>query len=91
MLKQLTLLATVATLSLSAFAFDHTTVEKTIPLKDDSTLVVFRDGKMGMEDQYGRPLYMKEGHVMETRDGQQIVMRGNEAWRLEQLRWQLNN
>lgn len=91
MLKQLTILAAASLLSLSAFAIDHTKVEKTIELKDGSTVFIFKDGKMGMEDKYGKPAQMKEGHIMETKDGQKIMMKGNEAWRLEQLRTQLNS
>lgn len=55
--------------------------EKKIPLKDGSTLVVFKDGKMSMRDKNGRNVGMKEGVAMETKDGQVIMMKGNEIWR----------
>lgn len=55
--------------------------ERQIPLKDGTTLVVFKDGKMAMRDSQGRPLTMKENHPMETKDGKVIMMRGNELWR----------
>ena len=40
---------------------------------------------MGMEDQFGRATYMEPGHVMETKDGNTIVMNGNEVGRVEQV------
>lgn len=67
----------------SAFALDQGNVAKLYPLKDGSTVYVFKDGKMAMEDKFGRVATMKEGHVMETKDGQNIMMKGNEIWRLK--------
>lgn len=61
------------------------TVEKSYDLKDGSTLHVFRDGKMAMEDKFGRAFSMDQGHQMETRDGNKIAMQGNEVWRLDSL------
>jgi hypothetical protein len=40
---------------------------------------------MGMEDRFGRATHMAPGHVMETKDGKQIVMNGNQAARVDQL------
>jgi len=58
--------------------------EKVIPLKDGSSVVVFKDGKMAMRDSKGRVTQMKDGHPMETKDGQIIMMKGNEIWRKTQ-------
>ena len=58
--------------------------EKVIPLKDGSSVVVFKDGKMAMRDAKGRVTQMKDGHPMETKDGQVIMMKGNEIWRKTQ-------
>ena len=85
MFKQLTLAASVLALSASAFAVDMALVTRSIPLKDGSTLYIFKDGKMGMEDRLGRAMFMQPGHVMETKDGKKIVMNGNEIWRVEEL------
>jgi hypothetical protein len=52
-----------------------------IPLKDGSTLIIFKDGKMTMRDARGNTHSMKEGVRMETKDGQVIMMKGNEIWR----------
>lgn len=55
--------------------------ERTIELKDGSSLQIHRDGKMSMTDSRGRPMSMKDGAKMETRSGQVLMMRGNEVWR----------
>jgi hypothetical protein len=65
--------------------------EKEIRLKDGTTLVVFKDGKMAMRDARGRPLSMKENHPMETKDGKVIMMRGNELWRKTQSEKELED
>ena len=79
MYKKLMIAAVTGLFSLSAFAAE----EKAYELKDGSTVHVFKDGKMGMEDKMGRPARMKEGHIMETKDGQKIMMKGDEVWRVE--------
>ena len=66
----------------SAFAVDQVAVEKSVQLKDGSTVHVFKDGKMAMEDKLGRPFRMKAGEMMQTADGQSIAMKGNEVARL---------
>ncbi|WP_323002722.1 periplasmic Cu(I)/Cu(II)-binding protein CopK [Denitromonas sp.] len=82
--KALTIIA-ISAVSISAFAADAALVEKSIPLKDGATVYIFKDGKMGMEDKFGRATHMQPGHVMETTDGQKIIMNGNEIWRLDAL------
>jgi len=76
----------IACLSLvtSAFAAHPSDIEKTVSLNDGSTVHIFRDGKMAMEDKYGQPVRMKKGEVMIAEDGQKIVMRGDEVARLSQ-------
>lgn len=85
MIKQFLLATTIALVSISASAFDTSKVEKTIELKDGSTVYFFKDGKMAMEDKHGRVAYMKPGIVMETKDGKKIIMIGNEVSRLEPI------
>lgn len=62
--------------------------KQTFSMKDGSTLYVFKDGKMSMEDKFGRPARMKAGHVMETKDGQRLIMVGDEVARLQMLQTQ---
>ena len=71
----------------TAFASDEarSTAEKVIAMKDGSTLYIFKDGKMAMENQYGRAVPMKEGHVMQAKDGREFIMIGNEVALLERL------
>ncbi len=72
-------------ITLSAFALDSIDMEKCVALKDGSTAHVFKNGRMGMESAYGRPVRMDPGTVMQTKDGQKITMRGDEVARLTQI------
>ena len=83
MIRKFLMTTVAATVAASAFASDTANVEKSYELKDGSTVHVFKDGKMGMEDKYGRAVTMAEGHAMETKDGQKIMMKGNEIWRVD--------
>ena len=72
--------------ALSAFSADMANVAKSIPLEDGSTVYVFKNGKMGMEDKLGRSKRMKPGHLMKTKDGGMLTMVGDEVMRVESLR-----
>jgi hypothetical protein len=85
MLKKVLMIVAISSAAASAYAVDHTQVKQAIELKDGSTVYIFKDGKMGMEDKYGRATYMESGHVMETKDGKKIIMNGNEIWRVDEL------
>lgn len=85
MLKKLMMVVAMSAVAASAFAVDQSKVEKSIELKDGSTVYIFKDGKMGMEDKLGRATRMMEGHAMETKDGSKIMMKGDEVWRVESL------
>ncbi len=87
MLKNLLMVAVISTVGLSAFADDaaKAAAKQTIEMKDGSTVYIFKDGKMAMEDKLGRSTRMKKGMVMETKDGQKIMMHGDEVMRLESL------
>jgi hypothetical protein len=61
------------------------TAEKVVEMKDGSTLYIFKDKKMAMQDKYGRATRMDPGHVMETKDGRQIIMVGDEVAYLNYL------
>ncbi len=90
MIKRNMITILLAIMSLSACAVDVSKVdvskvEKNIELKDGSTVHFFKDGKMAMEDKYGRVISMKPGQVMDTKDGKRIIMIGNELVRLEPI------
>lgn len=74
-----TTVSALAMVAMSAVAVDSSQVEKSIPLKDGSTVYVLKSGKMGMEDKYGRAVRMEPGVVMETKDGQRVAMIGDEV------------
>ncbi|GAB5604809.1 periplasmic Cu(I)/Cu(II)-binding protein CopK [Sideroxyarcus sp. TK5] len=84
-MNKLLIASLFSVMSASVFAADFGQVDKSIPLKDGSTVYIFKDGKMGMEDQYGRAVRMDENQVMETADGQKIRMHGDEVQRLDDI------
>ena len=86
MLKMLTMAAALTLAATSATAAETTNVDKSFVLKDGTTVYVFKDGKMAMEDKLGRTVAMKPGQVMQTTDGQGVVMIGNEMARLDWIR-----
>ena len=73
----------IAAMSLNVLAVDTSNVVKSYELKDGSKLHIFKDGKMAMENKYGKAVSMHEGKVMETKDGSKILMKGNEVFRLD--------
>ena len=85
MLKKLLMVVAMSAVTATAFAVDAAQVEKSIELKDGSTVYIFKDGKMGMEDKLGRAVRMKKDTVMETKDGQKIIMHDDEVMRLDSL------
>ncbi len=87
MFKKLLMVALMSIAATSVFAGDaaRAAAQKTIELKNGSTIYLFKDGKMAMEDKYGRAVRMKKGVVMETKDGQKVMMHGDEVVRLDNL------
>lgn len=84
-MKRIIVTAILATASAMSFALDLGVVKQSIPLQDGATVHIFADGKMAMEDKFGRAAFMADGHMMETRQGEKIIMRGNEVARLDSL------
>ncbi len=86
MIKKLAGAALLLAVATATFAADEANVDKKFELKDGSIVYVFKDGKMSMENKIGRVVSMKSGHVMETKDGQKIMMVGNELARLDLIK-----
>lgn len=85
-MKKLLMVVALSAVTASAFAaFPAEQVEKSIPLKNGSTVYILKDGKMAMEDKAGNAVRMKQGEVMETKDGQKIMMHGDEVMRLDSI------
>jgi hypothetical protein len=55
--------------------------EEAIELKDGSTLVIQTNGKMRHVDQRGHAVLMKEGTVMEGKDGTHYMMKNSAIWK----------
>lgn len=63
--------------SLSAFAAE----EQTIELKDGGRIMVKKDGTMVHIDAAGNRVKMRDGGVMEARDGTKFMMKNNAIWK----------
>ena len=83
LLKQLLVATVISTAAAAAIAGAADKAERSIPLKDGTTLHIMKDGKMAMENKLGQAVSMKKGEVMETKDGKMIMMHGNELMRLD--------
>lgn len=86
MLGKLMIMAALLAAGTAVLAHDLSNVARIVPLQDGTSVYVFQDGKMAMEDKLGRSVSMSEGHAMVARDGQQIRMAGNETARLDCIR-----
>ena len=64
--------------SLAAYAAkDHEKIE----LKDGTILIIQTDGKMRHMDQRGNAVLMREGEIMEAKDGGHYMMKNNAIWK----------
>lgn len=86
MLNKIMITAALLAAGSAALAQDLGNIARTVPLQDGTSVHIFQDGKMAMEDKLGRSVSMSEGQPMVTRDGQQIRMAGNETARLDAIR-----
>lgn len=84
-MKKFFVITALSAIAISAFAVDSNLVEKSIPLANGSTVYIFKDGKMAMENKFGRAERMKQNEAMETKDGQKIMMHGDEVSTLTQI------
>ncbi len=85
MFKKILVAVAASVTAMSAFAIGPDEVEKTVELKDGSTVHVFKDGRMAMETRFGQVTRMQEGQVMEAKDGSNITMVGDEVARLDRV------
>lgn len=85
MFKKIAVAGVTSLIAVSALAMNPADLKETVALKDGSTVYVFRDGKMGMENPYGRAVLMSEGQAMVTVDGKTVRMVGNEVARVSSL------
>ncbi|WP_454753973.1 periplasmic Cu(I)/Cu(II)-binding protein CopK [Cupriavidus necator] len=85
MYNKLAIAVLTTVVSLSASAADRSDIVKSYALNDGSTVHVFKDGKMAVENPFGRAVSVKEGRVLEAKDGTRITMNGNEVLRLDHV------
>lgn len=65
----------------TAFAAEPQTVERQpIELKDGGKIVFEKQGTMAHIDAAGNRVKMRDGKVMETKDGSKILMKNNALW-----------
>lgn len=77
-IRKFAIALTLAVPFASAFSMDMA-IDKSIPLKDGSIVHQFKNGKMAMEDKYGRPTRMNVGESMTAADGTIIKMNSDEV------------
>lgn len=80
-MRKLILPAILLALSVPAWAAGDQPAEQTIELKDGSRLVIQKDGKMRHYDAAGHVMTMREGTVMEGKDGSKYMMKNNAIWK----------
>lgn len=85
MLKNMLVAIPMLAVATMAFALENSNITQSIPLRDGSTIVVFKDGKMAMQDKLGRTVRMQQGHVMVTATGERVIMIGDEVARLDTI------
>jgi hypothetical protein len=70
-------------LALTTFAFAQTgqPSSEAIDLKDGGKVYMQKDGKMVHMDAAGNRVRMRDGVVMETKDGSKIMMKNDAIWK----------
>lgn len=86
-LATLALALSLGTLAGPSLAHDELALSgaQAVKLKDGSVLHMFPDGKMALEDKWGRPTYLQRGTVLESVDGRRITATSNEVALLDRL------
>lgn len=88
MLKNLIIVVATVSVTLAAHAgpgLARAAAKEVHEMKDGSTIYVFRDEKMALENRWGRAELIKAGAILETKSGQILVQNGNEVARLSSL------
>ena len=88
MLKRMWILVALTSVSALAVADDNdarNASTQVVELQDGSTVYVFQDGKMAVENKYCEAVSTKPGTTLQAKDGSTIVIKGNEVARLDRL------
>lgn len=76
-MRKTTLPIVLLALAATAFAAE----EQTIELKDGGKVLVQKDGTMVHLDAAGNRVKMRDGEVMEAKDGSRIMMKNDQIWK----------
>lgn len=76
MLRKLTLPILLLAFASSAFAAEPQTIE----LKDGGKIVIEQQGTMAHINSAGKRVKMRDGTVMEAKDGSKVMMKNNAIW-----------
>jgi len=79
--NKLAIVALALTLASSLSVVGSDREEQTVELKDGGKIVVQKDGKMVHTNAAGKRIRMKDGIVMEGKDGHKYLMKNNAIWK----------
>lgn len=75
-------LGALITHAAAAQGVDPKDYQRTIELKNGGTVYIFKGGRMAYEDKLGRPIRVKKGEVLETKNGEKLTVRSDDEGRL---------
>lgn len=67
--------------SAMAFSEGGPGASQTIDLKDGGRVAIMKDGTMVHHDSAGKRVKMRDGRVMEAKDGSKLMMKNNAIWK----------
>lgn len=80
-MRKLTLVILWLAFAGTAFAAEPQATEpQTIELKDGGKIVIEKQGTMAHIDAAGNRVKMRDGKVMEAKDGSKVMMKNNAIW-----------
>jgi copper resistance protein K len=80
-MRKLSIFALSVAMAFSLSAIGATAEVTPIDLKDGGKIVVHTDGKTYHADAKGKRMRMKDGVVMEGKDGQKYLMKNDAIWK----------
>lgn len=90
-MRKLTLIILWLAFAGTAFAAEPQTTEpQTIELKDGGKIVIEKQGTMAHIDAAGNRVKMRDGKVMEAKDGSKVMMKNNAIWQTLAVHGTLN-
>ena len=80
-MRRLTLPIILLAFAASSFAAAPTQ-DQTFDLKDGGKVVIEKNGTMAHYDDAGKRVIMRDGVIMEAKDGSKLMMKNNEIWKM---------